>query len=135
MSTLALDGVLVVVDAQVSVLEVRESTLLVADGTNPIQIIEAAAPAAVELLTVADETVTLLTLAEQGPAGVSDAAYVHSQAVAASVWTAAHNLGKYPAVTVTDNLYAELLADVSFPTLNTVQVAFSSARSGFVFFS
>lgn len=131
----ALESVVVVVSEQPQVVQLAGDQLLVIDGPAPVQIVEVPGVVPDDLVLLVDETLTLLTVAEQGPAGVSDAAYVHSQAVAASVWTAAHNLGKYPAVTVTDNLYAELLADVSFPTLNTVQVAFSSARNGFVFFS
>lgn len=131
----ALESVVVVVSEQPQVVQLAGDQLLVIDGPAPVQIVEVPGVVPDDLVLLVDETLTLLTVAEQGPAGVSDAAYIHSQAVAASVWTAAHNLGKYPAVTVTDNLNAELLADVSFPSLNTVQVAFSSARSGFVFFS
>ena len=129
------DTVLVALELQTSLVEVAQPTLLTAEGLTALQVLEVLGTPVTQLLTVAEESVTLLTAAEQGPAGTSDAAYTHSQAVASAVWTAAHNLGKYPAVTVADNLRAPLLADVSYVDLNTVQVAFSSARTGFVFFS
>ena len=129
------DTVLVALELQTSLVEVAQPTLLTAEGLTALQVLEVLGTPVTQLLTLVDESVTLLTAAEQGPAGTSDAAYTHSQAVASAVWTAAHNLGKYPAVTVTDNLRAPLLADVSYVDPNTVQVAFSSARTGFVFFS
>lgn len=131
------DTVLVALELQTSLVEVAQPTLLTTEGLTALQVLEVLGSPVTQVLTVVDESVTLLTAAEQGPAGAggSDAAYTHGQTLAAAVWTAAHNLGKYPAVTVTDNLRAPLLADVSYPDLNTVQVAFSSARTGFVFFS
>ena len=129
------DTVLVALEMQTSLVEVAQPTLLTTDGLTALQVLEVLGMPVTELLTVVEESVTLLTAVEQGPAGASPAAYTHSQAVASAVWTAAHNLGKYPAVTVADNLREPLLADVSYLDANTVQVAFSSARTGFVFFS
>ena len=129
------DTVLVALELQTSLVEVAQPTLLTTEGLTALQVLEVLGTPVTQLLTVAEESVTLLTAAEQGPAGTSDAAYTHSQPVASALWMAAHNLGKYPSVAVTDHLYAELLADVSYPSLNTVQVAFSSARTGFIFFS
>lgn len=130
-----LESVLVVVESQPQVLQIAEAQLLVVDGPAPVQIVEVPGVVPDDVVVLREETVTLLTAAEQGPAGVSDAAHTHEQALPSSLWTVAHNLGKYPSVTVTDHLGAELLADLSYPSLNTVQVAFSSARTGFVFFS
>ena len=130
-----LESVLVIVESQPQIVQIADAQLLVVDGPAPVQIVEVPGVAPDDVVVLREETVLLLTVAEQGPAGSSDATFTHEQTLPSSLWTVAHNLGKYPAVTVADNLREPLLADVSYPSLNTVQVAFSSARAGFVFFS
>ncbi len=63
-----------------------------------------------------------------GPAGSTP--YVHTQSVAASVWTVNHNLGFFPAVSVVDNLGHEVVAQVTHITANQVQIAFNSSAVG-----
>jgi hypothetical protein len=138
MSTTTMESVVVVVAEQPQVVQVLDATTAVIDGSNPNQVVEVSGPTVTELVAVVQDSVTLLTVAEQGPAGVgggSDAAYTHNQSVASALWTAAHNLGKFPSVMVVDNLKAELMADVTYVDANTVQVAFNTARIGSVYFS
>lgn len=56
--------------------------------------------------------------------------YVHTQGVAASVWTIAHNLGTYPGVTVKDSTGAVVETDVVYVNLNVVQISAVSPFSG-----
>lgn len=58
------------------------------------------------------------------------ASYLHTQGVPAAVWTIPHNLGFYPGVTVIDSAGAQVIGDVSYPTINTAVVTFSAAMSG-----
>jgi hypothetical protein len=69
MSALPLDSVLVVVEAQATLLEVLEPQLLVTDGPAPLQVLEVPGPVVTELLTLVEDSVTLLTAVEQGPEG------------------------------------------------------------------
>ncbi len=48
------------------------------------------------------------------PGGGAGATYTHIQTLPSSVWTVAHNLGRYPSITVVDNLGAALIADVRY---------------------
>ena len=69
-----------------------------------------------------------------GPPGApGGSTYVHTQALAASVWTVAHNLARRPSVTVTDHLGVAVLADVSYLDNNLVQVTHSTAITGFAY--
>lgn len=61
----------------------------------------------------------------------SGAAYVYTQAVAASTWTINHNLGFVPSVEVFDSGSQEIEADVSHPTTNQTVILFSVPLAGF----
>ncbi len=56
--------------------------------------------------------------------------YVHSQGVAASVWTINHNLESYPIVRVVDSAGTQLEGDVDYVDQNTLTVSFSFSFSG-----
>jgi hypothetical protein len=68
-----------------------------------------------------------------GGAGGDDAAYVHTQSTATAVWTVAHNLGKYPSVTVTDSAGSTILPDIHYDSTAQVTLTFGSPTSGLVF--
>jgi hypothetical protein len=72
---------------------------------------------------------TVQTTGAQGPAG-TDATYRHIQSVAAATWTVTHNLGKRPAVTVTDSSGRVVLGDVRYLSTDAVEVSFSAAFAG-----
>ena len=70
----------------------------------------------------------------QGPPGPgADLSYVHTQTPLATTWTVAHNLGKYPSVSVVDSGGNELLPDVTHLDVNTLTVTFGSPNSGKVY--
>lgn len=76
---------------------------------------------------VLGKPVVITALAEvlRGPQGVPGAAmatYTHTQAIALAVWTVPHNLGRYPAITVTDNLGNQVHPDVTYVDGNVVQI-------------
>ena len=60
-------------------------------------------------------------------------AYVHTQTVAAAVWTIIHNLGKYPSVSIVDSANDEVIGEVRYTNTNQVVVTFSAAFSGKAF--
>ena|SRR5688572_16426112 len=66
---------------------------------------------------------------EPGPGG-SDAFYEHSQMIAAATWNITHNLNKYPSVTIVTSAGDEVEGDVSYPTINSVQLNFSASFAG-----
>lgn len=57
------------------------------------------------------------------------------QSTAASVWTITHNLGFYPQVTTVDSTGHEVVGDVTYIDVNTVQVTFSGSFAGSAFMS
>ena len=67
------DTVLVAIEQQASLVEAAQPTLLTTEGLSALQVLEVLGTPVTQLLTVLEESVTLLTLAEQGPAGSSAA--------------------------------------------------------------
>lgn len=68
-----------------------------------------------------------------GPPG--GGTYMHTQTTPAAVWTAAHNLGRYPSVSIVDHLGNLMLADVRFVDADTVQIAHAAPTIGKVYFN
>lgn len=64
------------------------------------------------------------------PGGGAGATYTHIQSVAASVWTVAHNLGRYPSITVVDNLGGQLYPDVRYVDADIAQITHSVPLTG-----
>ena len=71
----------------------------------------------------------------RGLKGGGDKNYVHVQDVAASVWTASHNLGKRPAVVVVDSADDVVYGDISYVDDNTVTLTFTGAFTGKAYFN
>lgn len=67
------DTVLVALELQTSLVEVAQPTLLTTEGLTALQVLEVLGTPVTQLLTLVEEAVTLLTVAEQGPAGSSSA--------------------------------------------------------------
>lgn len=69
-----------------------------------------------------------------GPAGAdgvgSDRHHTHTQAVPSDTWVIAHNLGKYPSVSVVDSSGGEVEGEVSHTSPNQLTVVFSAGFSG-----
>ena len=68
-------------------------------------------------------------------AGGGNVSYTHTQSVAASVCTAPHNLGRWPSVSVVDNLGNQVEPDVSYVDANIVQIAHGVPMVGKAFFN
>lgn len=56
--------------------------------------------------------------------------YVHDQQVAAATWTVNHNLGKFASVNVVDTVGDEVVADVTYNSVNQLTINFSAPISG-----
>jgi hypothetical protein len=94
-------------------------------------------PEVTERVTVSGDTVTVASVGIAGPpgpttvvAGTGDLHYTHTQAVPAAVWTVAHNLGKYPSVSVVDSGGTWVVGDVSYTSPNALTVSFGAAFAG-----
>ena len=59
-----------------------------------------------------------------------DNTFVFNQAVAATVWTITHNLGKFPSVTVVDSAGSAVQGAVDYTNENELTICFSAAFSG-----
>lgn len=59
-----------------------------------------------------------------------DMTYIHNQGVASDVWTVAHNLGKYPSVTVVDSAGTVVIGDVAYLDSDNIEISFCGAFSG-----
>ena len=68
------------------------------------------------------------------PGGASEVAgdkhYTHNQSVASVTWTIAHNLSKFPSVTVALSTGQQGFGDVTFIDENNLTINFSAAKSG-----
>jgi hypothetical protein len=65
-----------------------------------------------------------------GPPSAGAAGFNFAQSVAASVWTINHNLGYRPTVALQTGGGVELIGQVSHLSANTVQVTFTTPRTG-----
>lgn len=76
----------------------------------------------------------VVEVAEQGPAGPAgegaSSSYTHTQANPSAVWTVAHNLGRYPAITVLDHLGGEIYPDVKHIDRTTARITHSVPLAG-----
>jgi hypothetical protein len=63
----------------------------------------------------------------------NDANYIHNQIGASSLWVITHNLGKYPSVTVVDSGGSVVVGDVTYTSLNSLTISFSSPFGGKAF--
>lgn len=64
-----------------------------------------------------------------------DYQYVHSQTLASSTWTIAHNLNKFPSVTVVDSAGTVVNGEIKYVNKNEVNLIFSSEFSGKAYFN
>lgn len=62
--------------------------------------------------------------------GGGDKYYIHDQGVAAAVWNVAHNLNKYPSVTVVDTANTVFVGQIVYTDLNNLVITFNSSFSG-----
>jgi hypothetical protein len=95
-------------------------------------------PGPADAVVVTEESVALLEVAAQGPAGprgeavpgTGDLHYTHAQAVPAAVWVVVHNLGKYPSVSVADSAGTDWVGDVHYDSIDQVTVTFGRPFAG-----
>jgi hypothetical protein len=80
-------------------------------------------------LTASDYDTTWVTVAG------AIASYRHVQTVSSAVWTIAHNLGFYPNVSVVDSSGREVIGEINYVSMNTVQITFSAAFGGEAYLS
>ena len=62
--------------------------------------------------------------------GHDDKNYKHVQGVSSATWTIAHNLDKFPSVTVKDSAGSIVIGEIEYNDTNNVTLTFSGAFSG-----
>ncbi len=65
--------------------------------------------------------------------GGGDLKYTYTKLSPADVWEIEHNLGKFPAVSVTDSAGSMVTGDVIYTDRNNLRITFSAAFSGFAY--
>ena len=60
----------------------------------------------------------------------SDNHYVHNQPSASATWNVAHNLGKFPSITVVDSGNSVVVGDVTYTDSNNLTITFNASFSG-----
>jgi hypothetical protein len=56
--------------------------------------------------------------------------FVHTQSAASSTWTIAHNMGRYPSVTIVDAQGNVIQAEIAYLTTTSVRITFSEPVAG-----
>lgn len=87
---------------------------------------------------VPEQTIVGTVVVKQGPAGPPGAGgsyLLHTQSVAATIWTVNHNFGFKPVVSVLSVGGIQLLAEVVHISSNQVQIIFDGATAGQAIFS
>lgn len=64
---------------------------------------------------------------------VSDKNYIHQQRSASDSWTIVHNLNKYPSITIVDSANNTVVGEVTYISLNEINIKFTGAFSGKAF--
>ena len=130
------------------VVTVAPAETLVLEADGEALTVEAAAPEAFVVLLGPPETLAFSLLepetivvelgGRRGPAGPpgaggdgASAVYRHHQAAPAPAWTVSHDLGYYPAVTVTDSAGSVVEGDVDYVNENALIITFSVAFGGY----
>jgi hypothetical protein len=65
----------------------------------------------------------------------ADKHYVHSQNSASKTWTVVHNLQKHPAVSITDSGGSLVVGNITYLSLDTVEITFNASFSGIAYFN
>lgn len=76
-----------------------------------------------------------ITVTASGPPGPSGGSVAITQSAPLSTWVLTHGLGYYPSVHIIDSLGRTVIAPVSYPTLQTVQITFTAPFSGTAYLS
>ena len=126
----SLESVLVVVESQPQIVQIADAQMLVVDGPAPVQVVEVPGVVPDDVVVLAQETVMLLTVAEQGPAGGGKAGYRHTQLNAASTWVINHSLGTKPLVQALSAGGVVLVAEVVHASDNQAVIYFDAPVAG-----
>ena len=104
------------------------TTLEIVETDNILNVIDESTK-----INIPNETVKILSIGVQGPTGVSyvnHSHYVHTQILAATVWSVVHNLNKYPSVMIVDSGDNVVVGEIQYLSLNSLQITFSVPFGG-----
>lgn len=80
---------------------------------------------------VDEDTITYEVTGEKGDAGAAGSGYNHTQSSPNTTWTISHNLGIRPSVETFSVGGVLMWGDIVHLDLNTTQVTFATALSGY----
>ena len=66
---------------------------------------------------------------------LADKNYVHNQVTVSSTWVVAHNLNKFPSVTVVDSAGTTVVGEITHNSINQATITFSAPFSGKAYFN
>lgn len=82
-------------------------------------------------IVVVQVTQPVVRVTAPGPQGnAADVFYVHTQAIASSVWTINHNLGGEPTAVVLDSAGTQCEGTFSYPSKNQMVITFTASFTG-----
>lgn len=112
-----------------------ETVVIEADGVEQVLLVES--PPAIEVIEIAEQGPPgppgRGDKGDRGEPGLAGVSLVHTQAEPAARWSIAHDLNRYPSVTVIDSAGGEVEGDVAYLDSNRIQLDFSAPFAGKVF--
>lgn len=84
------------------------------------------------ILEQMNNTISSIPL-EGGSNGGGDKSYIHNQISSQSNWRIQHNLSKYPSITIVDSVGNQVMGDIKYIDLNTIEVSFSGSFAGMAY--
>jgi hypothetical protein len=134
-------------DEGILVYDINQDSFYVWDGNQwvqisltPIQLAQlqyaydnSIAAVSINYNTVEQATLTLTKLNAPALQTTYERAYIHNQNVPAIMWTITHNLNKFPAVSIVDSAYEEVIGEVEYLDANNLTVRFTAPFSGQAF--
>jgi hypothetical protein len=106
---------------------------------NPVELVTLFEGSPLSATGVTPGTYTSVTVQSDGRVtngtnpGASGSAYVHTQSSPASTWNIAHNLGRFPSVTVVDSAKSVITSDPQYLDNNNIRIVFSAPFSGYAY--
>lgn len=62
--------------------------------------------------------------------GTGDLTYTHNQSSASATWNVAHNLNKYPSITIVDSANNVVIGEIAYVDTNNCTISFTASFSG-----
>lgn len=131
------DSGILAYDVTLNMLYVWDGNQWVQIGLTPVQLAQlqyaydnSVTGVNIALTNAEQATLTITKLNAPSLSAIYERAYVHTQASPASQWSVAHNLNKYPSVSIVDSANEEVIGEVEYVDANNLIVRFTAPFSG-----